>query len=101
MVVESVGRARAAHAGLDRGAAAAVLLTTAAAVVTANPAQLDNAFVVIALATLFVDALTVDLRVGRHVESFTWAELIIVLGLATLQPAAFILTAGCIGIATR
>jgi diguanylate cyclase (GGDEF)-like protein len=73
------------------GAAVGVLAFAMASVLR-DRSQLDAAFVLIALTTLCTDALSVELRVGRHVESFTWAEFNVVLGLALLTPAALVLT---------
>lgn len=42
--------------------------------------------------TLLTDVTAIDLRVGRHAESFTWSELSIVLGLALLPVDHLLLT---------
>jgi diguanylate cyclase (GGDEF)-like protein len=68
------------------------VLALALATVLRDPRQLDAAFVLVGLTTLCTDALSIDLRIGRHVESFTWAEFNVVLGLALLSPAALVLT---------
>ncbi|MDZ4825188.1 MAG: EAL domain-containing protein [Actinomycetota bacterium] len=78
--------------------AAGVALGVAIAHVAATPDVLDGAFVALLLATLCTEMLTVDLRVGRHVESYTWAEVTLVLGLALLAPAPLVLTSLAIGV---
>ena len=42
--------------------------------------------------TLLTDVTAIDLRVGRHAESFTWSELTVVLGLALLPVDHLLLT---------
>jgi diguanylate cyclase (GGDEF)-like protein len=79
--------------------AAAVVLTIAAANFVATPARLDIAFALVVVATLCTDALSLDLRVGRHIESFTWAELTVVLALAMLSPAPLVMTALAVAVA--
>ncbi|HET9729045.1 MAG TPA: bifunctional diguanylate cyclase/phosphodiesterase [Acidimicrobiia bacterium] len=73
--------------------AGGVALTVAIANVLATPALLNRTFVLVLLATLCTDALSLDLRVGRHSESYTWAEVNVVLALALLPPALLVLTA--------
>jgi diguanylate cyclase (GGDEF)-like protein len=51
------------------------------------------------LTTVLTDATAIDLRIGRHAESFTWSELSIVLGLALLPPDQLVLTTVAIGVA--
>jgi hypothetical protein len=41
----------------------------------------------------------IDLRIGRHAESFTWSELSIVLGLALLPPDQLVLTTAAMALA--
>ncbi len=56
-------------------------------------------FLLIVVTTLLTDVTAIDLRVGRHAESFTWSELSIVLGLALLPPDQLLLTALALGVA--
>ena len=51
------------------------------------------------LTTLLTDVTAIDLRIGRHAESFTWSELSIVLGLALLPPDQLVLTTVAMGLA--
>ena len=64
------------------GSAGAVVLAVAAGVAITRHRPVSPAVAVVALATLLTDATCVDLRVGHHVESYTWSELIVVVGLA-------------------
>jgi diguanylate cyclase (GGDEF)-like protein len=80
-------------------AAGAIVLAASAWVTIMHPRPITPLLGVIALATLLTDATCVDLRVGRHVESYTWAELILVLGLAVLAPEQLVLTSLCIAVA--
>jgi hypothetical protein len=50
----------------------------------ASPTSLGRWFVLVVTLTLLTDITAIDLRVGRHGESHTWSELIVVLGLALL-----------------
>jgi diguanylate cyclase (GGDEF)-like protein len=80
-------------------AAGAIVLAASAWTAIAHPHPITPLLGVIALATLLTDATCVDLRVGRQVESYTWAELILVLGLASLAPEQLVLTSLCIAVA--
>jgi diguanylate cyclase (GGDEF)-like protein len=62
--------------------------------------ELPTASLLLVLLTaLLTDVTAIDLRIGRHAESFTWSELSIVLGLALLPPAQLVLTTLAIGVA--
>src|SRR6478609_3674033 len=80
-------------------AAGVAALVIAAGVAIGDPQPIGPAFIVIALATLCTEATCVDLRVGRDVESYTWAELTIVLGLALLPPSQLVLTSLALAVA--
>jgi diguanylate cyclase (GGDEF)-like protein len=80
-------------------AAGAIVLAASAGSAIAHPHPITPLLGVIAVATLLTDATCVDLRVGRQVESYTWAELILVLGLASLAPEQLVLTSLCIAVA--
>lgn len=56
-------------------------------------------FLLVLLTTLLTDVTAIDLRIGRHAESFTWSELSIVLGLALLPPDQLVLTTVAMGLA--
>ena len=56
-------------------------------------------FLLVLLTTLLTDVTAIDLRIGRHAESFTWSELSIVLGLALLPPDQLVLTTVAMGFA--
>jgi diguanylate cyclase (GGDEF)-like protein len=77
----------------------AATIGIAAATLVARPVPIDRWVVVIAVATLATDTLSLDLRVGRHIESYTWAELNVVLGLVLLTPAQLVLTSLCVAVA--
>ena len=77
--------------------AAAALLVGAAVATAQGPAPASWAFLaLVALATLGSDATLIDLRIGHHVESYTWAEVNFVVGLALLAPRHLVLTSVCI-----
>jgi diguanylate cyclase len=80
-------------------AAGAIVLAASAWTAIAHPHPITPLVGVIAVATLLTDATCVDLRVGRQVESYTWAELILVLGLASLAPEQLVLTSLCVAVA--
>jgi diguanylate cyclase (GGDEF)-like protein len=81
------------------GAVGATIIAGAIARVISDPPPVDRYVVILALSTLFTDAMRVNLRVGRNVESYTWSELNIVLGLALLAPVHLVLTSVLIAIA--
>ena len=76
-------------------------MTLAAAVVSVSvQGDLRTAsFVLVLLTTLLTDVTAIDLRIGRHGESFTWSELTVVLGLALLPPDQLVLTTVAMGLA--
>ena len=79
------------------GLAASVLLLAAAVASAQGSAPASWAFLaLVALATLASDATLIDLRIGHHVESYTWAEVNVVVGLALLAPRHLVLTSACI-----
>jgi diguanylate cyclase (GGDEF)-like protein len=73
-------------------AAGIIVVATAAAIAMVEPRPAWWLLAAFVLATLLIDTTCVEMRVGRHIESYTWAELIIVLGLAFLSPAYLVLT---------
>src|SRR5690242_11917442 len=73
-------------------AAGVVVVATAAAIAAVEPRPAWWVLAAFVIATLLIDTTCVEMRVGRHIESYTWAELIIVLGLAFLSPAYLVLT---------
>jgi diguanylate cyclase (GGDEF)-like protein len=84
--------------------AGGILLIGAAIFAIEHPQPVTPFLLLLAVATLLSDATYINLRVGRHVESYTWAELTVVLGLALLAPDQLILTALCVAtayVATR
>ena len=64
-----------------------------------SPTSLGRWFVLVVTLTLLTDITAIDLRVGRHGESHTWSELIVVLGLALLDPHHLVLTTVALGVA--
>ena len=81
------------------GIAGAVVLLVALASVVDEGAPPSKYLVLVLLTTLLTDVTAIDLRVGRHAESFTWSELSIVLGLALLPADQLVLTALALGVA--
>jgi hypothetical protein len=79
--------------------AGGLLLIGAGIFAIEHPQPVTPLLLVLATATLLSDATYINLRVGRHVESYTWAELTVVLGLALLPPVQLVLTALCIAAA--
>jgi len=72
---------------------AGVLVFAGAIVSVVAVGELPTAsLLLVLLTTLLTDATAIDLRIGRHGESFTWSELSIVLGLALLPPDQLVLT---------
>ena len=77
--------------------AALVLLAAAATASAHGPAPASWAYLaLVALATLGSDLTLIDLRIGHHLESYTWAEANVVVGLALLEPRHLVLTSVCI-----
>ena len=56
-------------------------------------------FLLVLITTLLTDVTAIDLRIGRHAESFTWSELSVVLGIALLPPDQMVLTTVAVGLA--
>jgi diguanylate cyclase len=79
--------------------AGAILLVAAVSTILVDPPPLHAAVFVVAAASLWADATFVNLRVGHHVESYTWAEVILVVGLALVAPPYLVASALCVGIA--
>ena len=78
------------------GTVAVVLAVTAVAV---RGEVRTASLLLVMLTALLTDITAIDLRIGRHAESFTWSELSIVLGLALLPPEQLVLTTLAIGLA--
>src|SRR5512135_705186 len=78
---------------------AAIVVGTAAAALIEHPQRVGLVLGVVVVATLLTDAMCIDLRVGNHVESYTWAELSVVLGLALLPSEQLILSSLCLSVA--
>ena len=64
-----------------------------------SPTSLGRWFVLVITLTLLTDITAIDLRVGRHTESHTWSELIVVLGLALLDAHHLVLTTVALAVA--
>ncbi len=80
-------------------AAGAAVLAVAAVLSLLGPRPDDLVLLgVVVLATLGIDATAIDVRIGHHVESYTWAEVVVVLGLALLAPEHLVLTALLVGV---
>jgi diguanylate cyclase len=83
-------------------ALAAGLVLVAAVVATAltppPPAVGIGYLLLIAFGTLFADATLINLRIGHHVESYTWAEANLVLGLALVDPQHLVLLSLCLAV---
>jgi diguanylate cyclase (GGDEF)-like protein len=78
---------------------AAVLVWSAWTTATSPPPSLGRWFVLVVTLTLLTDVTAIDLRVGRHAESYTWSELIVVLGLALLPTHHLVLTTVAVAVA--
>ena len=79
---------------------AVALLTVAAVASARGPAPASWTYLaLVALATLGSDATSIELRIGHHLESYTWAEVNVVVGLALLDPWHLVLTSVCILVA--
>ena len=78
---------------------AAVLAWSAWTTATSPPPSLGRWFVLVVTLTLLTDVTAIDLRVGRHAESYTWSELIVVLGLALLPTHHLVLTTVAVAVA--
>ena len=61
--------------------------------------SLSRWFVLVVTLTLLTDVTAIDLRIGRHGESHTWSELIVVLGLALLPVPHLLLTTVAVAVA--
>ena len=81
------------------GVVGAAVLVWGAWETATSPPSLGRWFVLIVTLTLLTDVTAIDLRVGRHGESHTWSELIVVLGLALLPPSHLVLTTVALGVA--
>ena len=51
------------------------------------------------ITALLTDVTAIDLRIGRHAESFTWSELSVMLGLALLPPDQLVLSTLAVAVA--
>jgi diguanylate cyclase (GGDEF)-like protein len=80
-------------------AVAAVIIGAATAAAITHPPRVGIVLAVVVAATLLSDATCIDLRVGNHIESYTWAEVSVVLGLALLPPEQLILSSVCLAVA--
>ena len=79
---------------------AALLLVVAAVLSARGGAPESLTFLaLVAAATLGSDATLIDLRIGSQTESYTWAEVTVVVGLALLAPWHLVLLSLCIGVA--
>ena len=65
----------------------------------ASPQAVGPYLVLVVTMTLLTDVTAIDLRIGRHNESFTWAELSVVLGLALLPVEHLVLTTLAVAVA--
>jgi diguanylate cyclase (GGDEF)-like protein len=81
------------------GVTGATAFLVAVACVVARGELRTTSLVLVLVTALLTDATAIDLRIGRHAESFTWSELSIVLGLALLPPDQLVLTTVAIGLA--
>ena len=81
------------------GVAGALTVVGAATSVVVQGELRTASFLLVLLTTLLTDVTAIDLRIGRHAESFTWSELSIVLGLALLPPDQLVLTTVAMGLA--
>jgi diguanylate cyclase (GGDEF)-like protein len=79
-------------------AGAATVIAAVVSVVLQGELRTASLLLVL-LTTLLTDVTAIDLRIGRHAESFTWSELSIVLGLALLPPDQLVLTTIAMGLA--
>ena len=96
----AVTRARALVALVGAvGFAGAVSVLLAVGSVVDGDRALSPYLALVLLTTLLTDVTAIDLRVGRHAESFTWSELSILLGLALLPPDQLVLTSLALGVA--
>ena len=81
------------------GVAGTLTVVGAATSVVVQGELRTASFLLVLLTTLLTDVTAIDLRIGRHAESFTWSELSIVLGLALLPPDQLVLTTVAMGLA--
>ena len=65
----------------------------AAVAVATGPRPVGSALLAVTAATVVCDATCIELRVRRQIESYTWAEIVLVVGLAVLPPEQLVLTA--------
>ena len=77
---------------------AAVVVAGLAGTVSGGPV-LGPYLVLVVATTLLTDVTAIDLRVGRHAESYTWSEMSIVLGLALLPVDHLLVTTLALGVA--
>jgi diguanylate cyclase len=100
VTLDERGRQRAltalvtATGGLGTAAVGAALWWTAA-----NPKPLTLALLLVLVTTALTDVTAVDVRRGREVESYTWGELPVLLGLALLPVEHLLLTSIVYGVA--
>lgn len=96
----AVGRERALLGLVAALGVAGTLTVVGAATSVVVRGELRTAsFLLVLVTTLLTDVTAIDLRIGRHAESFTWSELSIVLGLALLPPDQLVLTTVAMGLA--
>ncbi|MDP9466994.1 MAG: hypothetical protein M3P31_07185, partial [Actinomycetota bacterium] len=81
------------------GVLGAAVLTWSVWQTTSSAPSLGRWFVLVVTLTLLTDLTAIDLRVGRHTESYTWSELSVVLGLALLPVPHLLLTSVALALA--
>ena len=81
------------------GLLGAAVVAAALWVGATSPGALGAYLLLVVVMTLLTDVTAIDLRVGRHAESFTWSELSVVLGLALLPVEHLLLTSVAVGVA--
>jgi diguanylate cyclase (GGDEF)-like protein len=99
-VIDTVVRARALISLVSAmGVLGLSVLAWSVWATATSSTSLGQWFVLVVTLTLLTDVTAIDLRVGRHTESHTWSELIVVLGLALLPAHHLVLTAVALGVA--
>jgi diguanylate cyclase (GGDEF)-like protein len=76
-----------------------VALVAATVTAVVHPRPIGLMFAVVIAATFVTDATSIDLRFGNHIESYTWAEVGVVLGLALVPAEQLVLSSLALAIA--
>ena len=74
------------------------LVVAAVTGVVLRPGTLGGPLLLVCALSLLTDITATDVRIGRQVESYTWAELTVVLALALLPDEQVLLTAGLVAL---